>query len=108
MPDGEILEVVASEGFLRSYIAFCGDLTDAPDIFHLGVGLTILGAAMGNNVRIPSYGGLDIFPNLWMVLIAPSGFMRKSTSLYQGKTLLAYSVEKAVLPDDWKIGRAHV
>jgi hypothetical protein len=101
MHDSEILECVAGKGFLRCYIGFCGDLTDAPHIFHLGVGLTILGAAMGSNVRIPSYGGLDIYPNLWLVLIAPSGFMRKSTALYQGKSLLAYSVEKAVLPDDW-------
>jgi len=96
-----IIEQVAGKGFLRSYISFCADLTDAPHIFHLGVGLGILGAAIGNNVSIPSYGGLDIYPNLWLVLIAPSGFMRKSTALYQGKRLLRYSVAKAILADDF-------
>lgn len=101
MRETDILKSVAGKGFLRSYVEFCADLTDAPHVFHLGVGLGILGAAMGNNVRIPSYGGLEIFPNIWLVLIAPSGFMRKSTALYQGKGLLRYSVEKAILADDF-------
>lgn len=101
MHDGEILERVASEGFLRSYIQNCIDSTDAPPVFHLGVGLVILGAAMGNNVRIPSYGHQILYPNIWLVLIAPSGFMRKSTALSLGKSLLVQAVPKRILPDDF-------
>jgi len=97
----DVLAKVADKGFLRSYMDYCADSTDAPHIFHLGVGVGILGAALGNNVRIPSWARQEIYPNIWLVLIAPSGFMRKSASLRLGKRLLAHSVPKALLPDDW-------
>jgi len=99
--EADILAKVADEGFLRSYLEYCADTTDAPHIFHLGVGVGILGAALGNNVRIPSWARQEIYANIWLVLIAPSGFMRKSASLRLGKRLLAQSVPKALLPDDW-------
>lgn len=99
--EGEVLAKVADKGFLRSYVDYCADTTDAPHIFHLGVGVAILGAALGNNVRIPSWARQEIYPNVWLVLIAPSGFMRKSASLRLGKGLLSRSVPKALLPQDW-------
>lgn len=99
--EADVLARVADKGFLRSYVDYCADTTDAPHIFHLGVGVGILGAALGNNVRIPSWARQEIYPNIWLVLIAPSGFMRKSASLRLGKRLLSQSVPKALLPDDW-------
>lgn len=99
--EGEVLAKVADKGFLRSYVDNCRNTTDAPPEYHIAVGLSILGAAMGNSVRIRAYGGLTVFPNLWMLLIAPSGLMRKSTALYIGKNLLQDSVPMRVLPDDW-------
>jgi len=99
--EAEVLAKVADKGFLRSYVDYCADSTDAPHIFHLGVGVGILGAALGNNVRVPSWARQEIYPNVWLVLIAPSGFMRKSASLRLGKRLLSQSVPKALLPDDW-------
>lgn len=99
--ENDIIAKVADKGFLRSYVDYCRDTTDAPHIFHLGVGLTILGAALGNNVKIPSWADQMIYPNLWVVLIAPSGFMRKSASIRLGQKLLRHAVGKAVLPDDW-------
>lgn len=97
----DILNKVGSSGFLRSYVQNCIDSTDAPPVFHLGVGLVILGAAMGNRVHIPSYGHQIVYPNIWLVLIAPSGFMRKSTALNLGKSLLVQAVPKRMLPDDF-------
>lgn len=99
--ENDIIARVADTGFLRSYVDYCKDTTDAPHIFHLGVGLSILAAALGNNVKIPSWADQMIYPNLWIVLIAPSGFMRKSASIRMGQKLLRHAVGKAVLPDDW-------
>lgn len=99
--EAEVLAKVADKGFLRSYVDYCADSTDAPHIFHLGVGVAILGAALGNNVRIPSWARQEIYPNIWLVLIAPSGFMRKSASLRLGKGLLSRAVPKTLLPQDW-------
>jgi len=98
--ENDIVARVAREGFLRSYVQYCKGKTDAPLIFHLGVGLGILGAAMENNVQIPSWADQVLFPNLWIVLIAPSGFMRKSAALGMGKRLLRSAVPKAILSDD--------
>ena len=56
---------------------------------------------MGNKVHIPSYGHQLLYPNIWLVLIAPSGFMRKSTALNLGKSLLVQAVPKRILPDDF-------
>lgn len=99
--ENDIIAKIADKGFLRSYVDYCRDTTDAPYIFHLGVGLTILGAALGNNVKIPSWADQMLYPNLWVVLIAPSGFMRKSASIRLGQKLLRHAVGEAVLPDDW-------
>ena len=99
--EADIIAKVADRGFLRSYLDYCTDSTDAPPIFHIGVGLAILGAALGNRVRIPSWARQEIYPNLWLVLIAPSGFMRKSASLRLGKNLLRQAVPKTILPQDW-------
>lgn len=99
--EADVLARVADRGFLRSYVEYCADTTDAPHIFHLGVGVAILGAALGNNVRIPSWARQEIYPNVWLVLIAPSGFMRKSASLRMGRGLLSRSVPKTLLPQDW-------
>lgn len=98
---GLINQVTQERGFLGPYVRNCMDTTDAPPIYHLGVGLAILGAAMGNQVGIPSYGGHTIYPNMFMVLIAPSGLMRKTTALNLGKRLLRSAVPLRSLPDDW-------
>lgn len=96
-----IIGKVADKGFLRSYVDYCKDKTDAPHIFHLAVGLGVLGAALGNNALIPCfYGDLKLYPNLWVVLVAPTGFYRKSTALMMGKRLLRSAVPKALMPDD--------
>jgi len=100
LDENGIMGKVASEGFLRSYVQYCADTTDAPPIFHVGVGLSILGAALGNNVQIPSWADQMLYPNIWIVLIAPSGFMRKSAALGLGKRLLRAAVPKAILSDD--------
>jgi len=44
MDESKLLAQVADKGFLRSYVQHCADSTDAPWIFHLGVGIGILGA----------------------------------------------------------------
>lgn len=100
--DDQLIRGIAGKrGFLASYIPYCCDCTDAPEIFHLGVGLSIVGTALGNKVKFRSYGHQELFPNLWIVLVAPSGFMRKTTALNLGKKLLRRAVGKSILSDDW-------
>ncbi len=81
----DIVAKVAPSGFLADYIKYCSDekkgITDAPREFALGAGLTALSTACGSRVVYPGFGGRQAWPNLYTLLIAPSGLYRKSTSV---------------------------
>jgi hypothetical protein len=74
-------------GFLRDYYDYASELTDAPEHYHLFVGHSILSAVLGRNVFIP-FGAQKIFPNLWVILLAPSSVFRKSTCIHMGRDIL--------------------
>ena len=75
-------------GWIQSYVDWAADTTDAPRIYHWMVGLTVLGMAMGNRCSIQGWGGHRVFPNLYLLLLSPSGFYRKSTAANIGTYLL--------------------
>jgi len=71
---------LSPDSFLGMYISFGQSLTDTPVEFLLGGGLTTLATACGSRVIFPGFGGQRLWPNLYTLLIAPSGFYRKSTA----------------------------
>jgi lambda repressor-like predicted transcriptional regulator len=73
--------------WLEKYETYGGDCTDAPDDFHHFIGLSMLSAALGNKVFLRQ-GITNIYPNLWLVIIAPSSLYRKSTCLSIGHGVL--------------------
>lgn len=85
----DIVEKISPTGFIAEYITYCQTLTDAPVEFHLGAGLTALSTACGSNVIYPGYGGRSQWPNLYTLLIAPSGLYRKSTAVGIAEDLIA-------------------
>lgn len=54
--------------------------SEAPDNFHLGSALTLLGAMIGRRVRA-EYASDPLFANLYTVLIGASGSSRKDTAM---------------------------
>lgn len=46
--DKKLVERLASEGFLRSYVDYASRQTDAPKIFHLATGLVIIEAFLAH------------------------------------------------------------
>ncbi len=91
---------LASSGYLRAYVGWAADQTDAPRLFHVGAGLLGLATTLGNRVWCHSWGQ-DIYPNLWMCLLAPSGFYRKSTSISYTTRLLSDIDPGFLLPRDF-------
>lgn len=75
--------------FLGRYINYASKLTDAPKVFHLATGLTMLAACCGSEIKFPGFGGQSYWPNLYVLLISPSGLYRKSTALGMGKDILS-------------------
>jgi hypothetical protein len=100
-PIGDIpAAVLPPLGFLTSYVQHARALTDAPPIYHLAVGLSILAAAAGNRVWTEAWGQ-KIRAHLWIVLIAPSSYFRKTTSMNIGLGLLRQAIPTAVLANDF-------
>jgi Protein of unknown function (DUF3987) len=87
-------------GWLRDYVEWAGERTDAPTIFHLAVGLSVLGTVLGNRAFLRLRYG-TIFPNLWIVLVAGSSYMRKSTAIGFGTRLLADVNKDLLLPNQF-------
>jgi len=87
-------------GFLRDYCDYASELTDAPEHYHLFVGLGLLSAVLGRNVYIP-FGAQKIFPNLWLILLAPSSVFRKSTCISMGRRILHRVDSSLILPNEF-------
>ncbi|HVA76150.1 MAG TPA: DUF3987 domain-containing protein [Acidimicrobiales bacterium] len=77
-----------TDGWLAEYIRAAVPLTAAPPEFHLAAGISVISAVLGNRVFIESWGQ-RIYPNTWMVIVAQSGFMNKSTSINLARNLVS-------------------
>lgn len=66
-------------GISREYGEIVGPLTEASRTYHLAAFLTAVGAALGRSVYLQHAG--MIYPNLFTVIVGPSGGARKSTAL---------------------------
>lgn len=86
--------------FVTQYTDYAKILTDAPKEFHYFVALGILSAVVGSKVFLP-FGAQNIYPNLWIVLLAPSSYYRKSTCLALGSRIIRGLNEELILPDEF-------
>lgn len=77
---------------------YASQCSDAPDIFHIGVGLTIFSAAVARTARAPYMAGRQLIPNLYTLLVGPSRSARKTASLDIGIEILRRANPEAVIP----------
>jgi len=96
----ERVKTICSKGFLRSYLDWASKYTDAPLAFHLATALSMVATAMGNKVKAWAWGR-DLYPNLWIVILSPSGFYRKTTCIRLGMRILKRELGDVVLPSEW-------
>lgn len=96
----EFLNLIPQPSFLDRYTRYASDMTDSPPEFHLAVGLAILSAAVGNHIWFNAWGQ-PVYLNLWNVILAPSGFYRKSTAMRIGLNLLGEECRENMLPNDF-------
>lgn len=90
-PDSEVLEFFSQrprlEGdWIEAYLDFTAN-HEAPEVFHFWTALSILSAATARNVRFPQ-NYYDIWPNLYVVLVAPAGRCRRSVATHIGIRIL--------------------
>ncbi len=94
----------APPGALEDYLQYWGPTSDAPRVYHIACGLVALAGIVENRVYL-QFGGDRIYPNLFALILGPSSFYRKSSSLAKAKRTLkeSYRGDGAgpVLPDEF-------
>lgn len=67
------------EDWLESYVNHCCGISEPPTQFHRWCGLSLIAAVLQRKCCMP-WGPLTFFPNLYVVIVAPSGRARKGTA----------------------------
>lgn len=75
------------EDWLSTYVEYASKTTEPPIAYHWWVGVSILAGALQRRIFLQA--GFDtIYPNLYIILIGPSGKARKGTACNIGLDLL--------------------
>lgn len=77
-------------GFLRDYIDYTAG-HEAPEDFHMWVGLTIISAALRRKVYLDNVYH-KLYPNLFTILVSPPGVGKKTTAINIGVSILREAV----------------
>lgn len=83
--------------WLKAYQEYTAE-SEAPETYHLWTGLSVIASALRRNVWL-NQGLYMLYPNLFVVLVAPPGKVGKSTVLRMGKILLKQLEEVEFGPD---------
>jgi hypothetical protein len=74
------------KNWLQSYLKYV-DNSESPIMFHKWTALSTLGAALQRKCCL-RWGTLEYFPNLYVLLVAPSGKARKGSAMAVGMNML--------------------
>ncbi len=77
------------------YAAQC---SDAPEIYHVGVALTIFSGAVAKKLTCPWMAGRTLVPNLYTLLVGPSRSARKTGSMDTGIDIIRMANNDLVIP----------
>lgn len=71
---------VCYRGWVGNYVEMMLPLSEAPESFHLGAGLALMGATAGRRVSA-EYVSRPLYGNLFMMLVGLAGESRKDTAI---------------------------
>lgn len=73
--------------WLKAYLVYTAE-SESPQAFHLWVGTSVIAGALERQTYF-DMGYFTLYPNLYIVLVAPPGRCKKSTAMRIGRKLLA-------------------
>lgn len=82
----EFRKLLPTSGFFADYMTYT-DLQESPGSFHFWVAATLLGACLQRNTWVHK-GIYQVYPNLYTILVAPSGVCRKSRAISLGMSVV--------------------
>lgn len=100
--DDAAMNLAASgRAWLGDYVRWASKAAPAsPPIFHEAMGLWLLASASTRRLRL-SVGGEDIYPNLYVLIVAKTSLYRKTTAMKQVRRMLeAAGLAALRLPED--------
>jgi hypothetical protein len=83
--------------YVRGYVAYAYQRSDAPAIYHLITALTHLAAIASPALHVRL--SINIYPNLFAILVGESGFARKTTAIMLGDEILGEVARKRIGPE---------
>lgn len=84
--EGFFRDMIPKEGFLGAYMKYT-DRQESPGTFHFWTAATLLGACLQRRAWVCK-GIYNVYPNLYTMLVAPSGKCRKSRAISLGLELI--------------------
>ena len=78
------------KNFIDTYISYTLG-QQSPEIFHKWIAVSIIASTLRRNVYV-DWGYIKVYPNLYTILISPSGVGMKTTALTLGRELMEASV----------------
>lgn len=82
----EFRKLIPVTGFFGEYMKYT-DHQESPGSFHFWVAASVLSAVLQRRAWV-SKGVYNVYPNIFMILVAPSGTCRKSRALNLGTDLI--------------------
>ncbi len=95
------MQNIFKDGFIKDYLDYASNLTDAPEKFHIAAAFSLL-SSVASNVWM-EFGAFRQKPNLWILILAPTSRFRKSTVIRISENLLRQVDDSLVLPHEWSI-----
>lgn len=71
---------ICYQGWVGDYVSMMLPLSEAPESFHLGAGLALIGATAGRRVHA-TYVSKPLYSNIYMMLVGLAGESRKDTAI---------------------------
>jgi hypothetical protein len=94
----QLLQLMYKEpGFIGRYLRLFAPMTQVPPEFHVAVALAAIAAAAENRISFQAYQR-RFFPNIYSLLVAGSGTLRKTYTISLMLDILAEAVPTSVLP----------
>lgn len=92
-------KLVPGVGWLRDYMNYALEITDAPPIYHIASGIAILATVVGANCQFqPTPRAQPIPLNMWILAAGLSGKPRKSTAVNLTRKVLQRNFSYLMTP----------
>lgn len=93
--EDQVRGLLPPTGFLRSWVEWIHVLSDCPSIYNVVTWLTALSSLANPGLRVIGPGGAKFRPNLFTILVGPSGESRKTYAIQRVSELFTNNTELA-------------